>query len=233
MGDIVIVGGTSGIGRALGERYAQLGKSVILTGRDQARAESVAAELASASPAGKVRGLALDLSAPTEVAAALSDVGEVDRIALVAIERDANNIAEFDIAGALRLVTLKLVGYSEVVHTLASRIEEHGSLLLFGGAARERPYPGSTTMSTVNAGVTGLTASLAAELSPVRVNSLHPGLVVDTPAWSGNQAMAQSAISRTLTKRLVTMRDVVDAAVCLLENPGLNNVNLPIDGGWL
>ena len=35
------------------------------------------------------------------------------------------------------------------------------------------------------------------------------------------------------TKRLVTMADVVDATVFLLENPAMNGQNLYVDGGWM
>ena len=49
---------------------------------------------------------------------ALADLGEVDHVALVAIERDVNKVHEYDIDAALRLVTLKLVGYTEVIHAL-------------------------------------------------------------------------------------------------------------------
>ena len=37
--------------------------------------------------------------------------------------------------------------------------------MLFGGMAKERPYPGSTTVTTVNGGVVGLTRTLVEELS--------------------------------------------------------------------
>ena len=93
-------------------------------------------------------------------------------------------IRDYDIGRAIRLATLKLVGYTEVVHTLLDRLPESASLVLFGGMAKERPYPGSTTVSTVNGGVVGLTRSLVEELRPRRVNSLHPGIVGDSPFWA-------------------------------------------------
>ncbi|MBF8190775.1 SDR family NAD(P)-dependent oxidoreductase [Nonomuraea sp. K274] len=49
MGSVVIVGGTSGIGRELAGHYAGTGRPVVITGRDQVRAEGVAAEPAAAA----------------------------------------------------------------------------------------------------------------------------------------------------------------------------------------
>ena len=55
--------------------------------------------------------------------------------------------------------------------------------MLFGGLAKERPYPGSTTVTTVNGAVSAMVRTLALELAPVRVNAIHPGVVGDSPAW--------------------------------------------------
>ena len=107
----------------------------------------------------------------------------MDGLVLAAIERDVNTVADYDINRAMRLVTLKLVGYTEVVHALGSRISPGGAIVLFGGLAKERPYPGSTTVSTVNGGVAGLLNTLVVELAPIRVNAIHPGIVGDSPYW--------------------------------------------------
>ena len=48
---------------------------------------------------------------------------------------------------------MKLVGYTEVVHQLADRLTPDASILLFGGLAKDRPYPGSTTVTSVNGAV--------------------------------------------------------------------------------
>ncbi|WP_369672682.1 SDR family NAD(P)-dependent oxidoreductase, partial [Enterococcus lactis] len=98
-------------------------------------------------------------------------------------ERDANTVRDYDIARARRLVTLKLVGYTETVHTLLDRLVPQRStgIVLFGGRAKDAPYPGSVTVSTINGGVEGLTTALALELAPLRVNALHPGIIGDSP----------------------------------------------------
>jgi len=97
-----------------------------------------------------------------------------------------------------------------------------------------RPYPGSTTVSTINGGVTGLVHTLAVELAPIRVNALHPGIVGDSPYWAGKPPAALEAVrARTPLGRLATMDEIVDAAIFLLENGAVNGVNLDVDGGWL
>jgi NAD(P)-dependent dehydrogenase (short-subunit alcohol dehydrogenase family) len=224
MSGVVVVGGTSGIGREIARHRADGGDDVVLTGRDADRAATVAEEV------GAARGLALDLARPREIAGALTDVGPVDHLVLVGVSRDHNRVAEYDIDAALHLVTLKLVGYTEVVHALRTRPHDDSAIILFGGQAKERPYSGATTVATVNAGVIGLVHTLATELAPIRVNAVHPGVVGDSPFWSGKPLDA--LIDRTPTGRLATMRDVVGAVDFLLGNRSVNAVNLNVDGGW-
>jgi len=228
-GSVVVVGGTQGLGLEVARHYVDQGREVVLSGRDAGRAEAVAAELG-----GKARGIGLDLAEPSELADRLADVEGVGHLVLAAIERDENRVHSFDLEGAIRLVTLKLIGYAEVVHVLAPRMDADGSVVLFGGRAKDRPYPGSTMVSTVNGGVTGLVHSLAVELAPIRCNAIHPGIVGDSPYWSAKGEPALEPVrNRTPARRLVTMEDVVGAVVFLLENRSVNGLNLHVDGGWL
>jgi NAD(P)-dependent dehydrogenase (short-subunit alcohol dehydrogenase family) len=228
-GSVVIVGGTHGLGRELAQSYADDGREVVVTGRDQARAEAAASEIG-----GHTRGIGFDLAEPHTIAGRLSDVGDVDYLVLAAIERDVNKVAEYDIAGALRLVTLKLVGYTEVIHALIPRLRDDSSILVFGGLARDRPYPGSTTVTTVNGGVTSLVRTLVLELAPTRVNALHPAIVGDSPQWRDMPPeRLEALVARTPIGRLVTMAEVVNASRFLLENEAINGINLAVDGGWM
>ena len=228
-GSVVVVGGTQGLGRELAQVYADEGRDVIVTGRDPSRAETAADEIGGAT-----RGIGFDLAEPHTIAGALADVGPVDHLVLVAIERDVNKVREYDVDAALRLVTLKLVGYTEVIHVLAPRLHDRSSILFYGGLARDRPYPGSTTVTTVNGGVTALVRTLVWELAPIRVNAIHPAIVGDSPQWRDMAPERHNAlVDRTPTGRLVTMAEVASAARFLLENGAMNGVNLVVDGGWM
>jgi len=226
MSSVVVVGGTAGIGFEIARHYAQDGHRVTLTGRDAARAAAAAEEIG-----GDATGLALDLAVPHSIRDALAGIGTVDSLVLAAIERDVNSVTNYDIDLALRLVTLKLVGYTEVVHTLQSRLAPDSAIVMFGGLAMQRPYPGSTTVSTVNGGVIGLMHALIVELKPIRVNVIHPGIVADSPYWRDRDL--SQVVARTPCGRLAQMADIVDAVAFLLRNPAVNGVSLNVDGGTL
>lgn len=226
---MLVVGATSGIGHEIARRAVERGDQVVLTGRDGAHAKEVAHALG-----GRASGLALDLTHPDQLAECLSSIERVDDLVIAAIERDQNHCAEYDIAGAIRLTTLKLVGYIEVVHALLPRMTPDSAIVIFGGLAKDRPYPGSTTVSTVNGGVLGMVNTLAIELAPIRVNAIHPGIVGDSPFWRAKPAeVLEGYRSRTPTGRLATMGDVAGAVEFLLHNTSVNGVNLNVDGGTL
>lgn len=227
-GSVVVIGGTSGLGREVARYYAKRGRDVVISGRDRARAAAVADEIG-----GRTRPIGVDLARPEEIAKSVSEVGKVDSLVIAAVERDQNTVRDYNVARATRLATLKLVGYTEIVHALASRLGETSCVVLFGGLAKDRPYPGSTTVSTVNGGISALVRTMAIELAPVRVNAVHPGVVADTPYWADKREMLDKVRSRTPTGRLVTMQNIVDAVVALLENPAINGVDLNVDGGWV
>ncbi len=228
-GTVVVVGGTSEIGKRLARHYADQGRPVVVTSRDTGRAAAAAQEIGSGCV-----GLSLDLSKPHQIAANLADVDDVEYLALVAVDRDENRVRDYNIEGALNLVTLKLVGYTEVVHVLAPRMRPRGSIVLYGGLAKDRPYPGSTTVSTVNGGVMTMVHTLAVELAPLRVNAIHPAVVGDSPYWASKpKAVLDALRARTPLGELVTIDDVVGATIFLLENRGVTGVNLRVDGGWM
>jgi len=228
-GTVVIVGGTQGLGRELAQSYADEGRDVVVTGRVSGRAEAAAKEIG-----GSTRGIGFDLAEPETIADRLTGLAKVDYLVLAAIERDTNTVRDYDVAAALRLVTLKLVGYTEVVHALLPQLSDDSAILIYGGLARDRPYPGSTTVTTVNGGVTSLVRTLVIELAPIRVNAMHPAIVGDSPQWIGMPPeRLQALVDRTPIGRLVTMAEVVGAARFLLENGAINGQNFAVDGGWL
>ncbi len=226
MGHSVIVGGSSGIGLVIAQRLASHGDEVVITSRQASKAETVAREVGSGA-----RGLALDLARPEAIEDALKSITSVDNLDITANEQAVNTLRDYDIGQAVRSVTVKLVGYTEVVRVLHPKFSTGASVVLFGGLAKDRPYPGSTMVSTFNGGVSGLMRTLAVEIAPHRVNALHPGVVGDSPKW--RDMPNHPHIARTPIGRLVTMSEIADATEFLLRNNGVNAHELVVDGGLL
>jgi NAD(P)-dependent dehydrogenase (short-subunit alcohol dehydrogenase family) len=223
----VVIGGTSGIGREVAKVLADRGESVVITGRNCAGGHPAAAEIGC-------QALSLNLTRPQEIARQLAEIKRVDHLVIAAIQRDENTVRDYDLTRATELAILKLVGYTEVVHVLAPRLAPDAAIVLFGGLAKERPYPGSTTVTTVNGAVSSMVRTLASELAPVRVNAIHPGIVGDSPEWKHKPTEVLERVrARTPTGRLPSMADVTGAVLFLLDNSSVNGINLDVDGGWL
>jgi NAD(P)-dependent dehydrogenase (short-subunit alcohol dehydrogenase family) len=233
MQSVLIIGATQGTGRELAAEYARRGADVVITGRSEERAAEVADVLSQGAP-GSVKGLALDLTRTADIAERLASIEHVDRLAVVGMVRDRNTVAAYNVATAGDLAITKIVGCTAVVSALAPRLSQDASILLFGGAAKDYPYPGSTTVSAVNGAVTGLVRTMSVELAPVRVNAIHPGVIEDSPFWAGSPVAGQlleGFRKASLNGRLGTMSDIVDACVFLLENGMANGIDLPMHGG--
>mgnify|MGYP001817581264 CR=1 FL=1 len=228
-GSVVVIGGSSGIGEEIGRHYASQGRKVYVSSREQARADEAAARIG-----GDTHGVAVDLSEPEGISAGLAPVeGPIEHLVITAVLRDTNTVKEFAIDGARALAVLKVVGYPETIHQLHDRLTDESSIVLFGGLAKERPYPGSTTVTSVNGGVEKMINTLTLELGPIRINAIHPGVVLDSWYWEDNEPVRAAVLERTPTHRPVLTAHVVDAVRFLLENPSMNGVNLNIDGGWI
>jgi short-subunit dehydrogenase len=143
----VVVGGSSGIGLAVAQALAARGEAVWVTSRDPAKAEAAAGKVGHGATT-----IVVDLAKPHEIAERFAAVGPVDHLVITAVDRDRNSVKAYDIAAALKLVTTKLVGYAEVAHIFVERFTPEAAIVLYGGLARERPYPGSTTVSSINGG---------------------------------------------------------------------------------
>lgn len=218
----IIVGGSGGLGQHLAAHCVARGDTVIVTSRDLDRAKAAAERIG-----GGTTGLAVDLARPDTIAAALADITDVDHLVITAIEQAVNSIAHFDIENAVRSSTVKLVGYPETVRALRDRFRPGGSVVLFGGVAKDVPYPGSTMVTATNAAVSGLVRTLAREVAPIRVNAVHPGFVGDSPKWAGSTTPCPP----NLIDRAVTMAEVTMATDFLLTNQGIDAIDLYVDGG--
>jgi NAD(P)-dependent dehydrogenase (short-subunit alcohol dehydrogenase family) len=222
----VVIGGSGGLGRFIASRLAARGDDVVVTSRDLDRAAQAAAEIG-----GTARGLAVDLTRPHDIAGQLASIESVDKLVITAFSAVTNTVRGLDITAAVEAITVKLVGYTETVRCLHERFTPNAAVVLFGGMAKDRPYPGSTIVTAHNGGVSALVKTLAIEIAPYRVNAIHPGVVGDSPRW--REVADHPAIARTPTGRLVTMAEIAHATEFLLTNSGINAQDLAIDGGVL
>ncbi len=188
----LITGGTSGLGLAMARALAEAGATVLLTGRDAARAEEVAARLPGAS------GLALDVRDETSVADAVelawSRLGGLDLLVNNAGigMRTVNPRFMIEPQGFWRVpadgfravIDTNLTGYFLVAREVAPRMLDAGGGRIVNISANHATMTrqGFVPYGPSRAGAEALSRIMAADLrgTPVTVNILLPGGVTET-----------------------------------------------------
>jgi NAD(P)-dependent dehydrogenase (short-subunit alcohol dehydrogenase family) len=170
---VVVMGGTSGIGLAAAESLTAAGAEVIVTGRDPERLAAVKDRVAGAEQ--------VDGASESAVAEFFERVGSLDHLVL-AFSPGAvglGPLASLSLSDIRAAFDGKFFGYLAAIRT--ARVT--GSITMVSAATARAAVPGTVTFAAVNGAVERIVSPLAAELSPVRVNAVAPG-VIDTPWWS-------------------------------------------------
>ena len=118
-----------------------------------------------------------------------------------------------------------------------AHIGAEGSLTLVSGFLSQRPNKDALLQGCINAALESLGRGLALSLSPVRVNTVSPGLI-DTPIRASmpadkKKAMFDGAAATLPARRVGQPEDVADAILMLMTNPFTTGSTLFVDGGGL
>lgn len=144
-------------------------------------------------------------------------------------------IAEMDIAQVRRDLDEHLFLVLHVAQEAIGKVRPGGSLLFVSGTGGRHRGVGLSMIGAMTAALPALTANLALELAPVRVNLIAPGFV-DTPLSArllGDQLDERRAELRAKLpiRRVVGADDVAALAVHLMTNTALTGATYDIDGG--
>ena len=227
---VVVIGGSAGIGLETARRARAEGARLILTGRDPERLQRAAGELEALSIA------AFDA---TDSAALERFFGglpaTIDHVMVTAGKPHYGRLLDMDFEQARRALDTHLLLMLQVARNAGPKVRPGGTLLFMGGTGGRRQGIGMGLVPTVTAALPALTASLALELAPIRVNLIAAGFV-DTPLSASllgdeldnrrNQLRATLPI-----RRVVTPADVAALAVHIMTNTALTGATYDVDGG--
>ncbi|QII02156.1 SDR family oxidoreductase [Rhodococcoides fascians A21d2] len=226
---VLLIGGASGIGRAVAAEIVDGGGEVILAGR---RPDVLNDAVAAMGP--RATSVIVDLTDEESIAAAAAEVGSVDHVVSLAADHANGSVADLDVADIRKAFDTKVIGPIVLAKHFASSIAEGGSLLFFSGVAAWKPAPGLSVMATTNGAVVFLVEALAVELAPIRVNAVSPG-IVDSGAWDLMGAGKDSFFAETARAnpagRVGRPDDVVAAVLFALTNTFVTGTTVHVDGG--
>jgi NAD(P)-dependent dehydrogenase (short-subunit alcohol dehydrogenase family) len=227
---VVVIGGSSGIGLETARRARAEGADVIIAGRDPERLERAAREVAAK------RSAAFDATDPPRLARFFEELpAQIDHLMLTAGHPHYGRILDMDRVRGRTAIDDRLSLILDVARHAAKKLRALGSLVFMGGTDSRRPQIGSGAAAAINAAIGALTANLALELAPVRVNLLAAGFV-DTRLSASILGDALDArrdeLRSTLPiRRVVGPADVAALAVHVMTNTALTGATFDIDGG--
>lgn len=229
---VVIIGGSSGIGLATAQLALNAGAKVAIAGRTQQRLDLAASSLVFEED--QLETFIADMSNAVSIESLFSNFAQVDHIFLPAgeLRPDSVDIMKGDIEGIRTEMETRLLGIAQVVRN-AKPLMSGGSIVLMSGSYAHRPAKGGAMAASVVAAVEGMTRALALDLSPIRVNAIAPG-IVETPLWDafGSQKDSILAIGAKLpVGRVGRPEEIAQAVLFLMTNGFVTGISLPIDGG--
>jgi NAD(P)-dependent dehydrogenase (short-subunit alcohol dehydrogenase family) len=226
---VVVIGGSAGIGLETARRASAEGAKLILTARNPERLKHAATELDAVSTA------AFDATDPVAIERFFRDLPKIDHVMVTAGRPYYGRLADMDFAKLRDLISEHLVQALCVARHATSKVRPGGTLIFIGGTGGRRPALGMSIAGAVTAALPSLTANLALEIAPVRVNLIAPGFV-DTPLSAellGDELENRRNQLRTKLPigRVVQPADVAALAVHIMINTALTGATYDIDGG--
>ena len=212
----VVIGGTSGIGKAV--------------------ANALRERLGDVEIAGRSTGL--DVTSEAAVATYFEALGPVDHVVMTAgSSAPGGAVSDISFDAAKTAFDTKFWGSIAVAKEAAKQIRPGGTITLTSGFLARRTVPGTYIKTAMNAAIEATAKILAKELAPIRVNVVSPGLT-DTEAYSGmddtsRQAMLERAAGSLPAGKAGSPEDLAQGYLFAIDNPYVTGAVIDIDGGAL
>jgi NAD(P)-dependent dehydrogenase (short-subunit alcohol dehydrogenase family) len=229
---VLVVGGSAGLGAATARSFAARGARVTIASRSAAKLDACARQIA-ADVSSEVATTVLDITDDTSVERYFGDAPTYDHVVVTAGETPMGPARSLPLSDAYIAMNSKFWGAYRVAR--AVQIREGGSLTLVSGFLSVRPRKTSVLQGAINAALEALARGLALELSPVRVNTVSPGLIA-TSLWSNldedaRTRMYADAEARLPVRRVGQAEDVTNAILYLASTGYATGSTVLLDGG--
>ena len=229
---VLIVGGTSGIGLATARAALREGANVTITGRDANRLAK-----ARESLRGEALGVNIDASDEVGTKDLIASFDSLDHLFITVGTLVFDPRLEPGTDELRPAIDVRFWSALYAAKYAAPKMHAGSSITFMSGTAGRRPLAGASVASASCGAVDAFARALVLDLAPIRVNTISPGYV-DTPLLDGllgdnREAVLTDAAAALPVKRIGTPEDIAHAVLFLMTNGYVNGINLAVDGGGL
>lgn len=226
--NVVVIGGSSGIGLAAADAARQLEANVTIVGRSEKKLHAALAQLQGA------RAVAADIADEASVQKIFDGFDRIDHVYISAGTYHHGNFLRTEVTALRRVIDERVWGPLYVVRA-AKPLMTSGSITFTTGTLSSRPRVGAVMQSVALAAVEALVRGLALELAPVRVNAVCAG-PVDTPLQTSIYGAEKSSHLKSRATvlpagRVGSAQEIADAVMLLMTNEYIDGEILHVDGG--
>lgn len=228
---VQVIGASHGIGEETARAFAAEGADVLIVGRTKERLDAAAERIGH-----PVRVRQADARVQEDVDALYSDSARVDHLVLAVSGGmvGLGPLAELTDEALREGFEGKVLAQLRVLRAALPVLAPDASVTFIGAASSRAAFPGTAGLATANGALDAAVRPLAAELAPVRVNVVAPG-IVDTPWWhplgADRETFLAGAAEQTPVRRIGHVRDVAEAVLFLAGNGFTTGVVLDVNGG--
>jgi NAD(P)-dependent dehydrogenase (short-subunit alcohol dehydrogenase family) len=226
----VIIGGSSGIGLATARHLLASGMNVTITGRSATRLEEALKSLPAA------QRVVMDAASTDTLSETLSGIGAFDHLVLaLGSGKGFGPFKSVSVADVRQGFEEKVFPHFAVAQAALPFLRKDGSITFISAVSAHAAAPGTAGIGAANAAVAMFVPILAAELRPLRVNGVSPG-VVDTPWWDFLPSEQRTAVfaeyaAKTPVGRVGRPEDVAQTVAFLITNSFMTGHVIVCDGG--
>lgn len=228
--EAVVIGGASGIGRAVAHTLAADGCQVQVADRNGEGAQAVAAELGDPHTAASV-----DVTDEESVRTLFEQTGPLDVVVNTAGFSNVGLITDMPVDGFREVVDVCLTGAFIVAKYAGQQLRDGGVLVSISSLNARQPAAAMSAYCAAKAGLSMLTQVAALELAPrgIRVNAVAPGFVYTplTEPAAAIPGVVDEYLENTPLGRAGAPEDVAEAVAFLCSAPWLTGEVLDLNGG--
>jgi NAD(P)-dependent dehydrogenase (short-subunit alcohol dehydrogenase family) len=228
--NVLVIGGSSGIGYATAAGALAEGAKVTIASRSEEKLRA-----AQASLQGRVEARRLDVAVTAEVDAFFDASPTYDHIVVSGAAFKFGTVRDLNLDDAYAAMNVKFWGAYRVARK--ATVAPGGSFVFVSGFLSRRPKPNMVLIGAINAALETLAQGLALEMAPVRFNVVSPG-IIDTPTRAAMPAEARKTMLENVAKALPVKRvgqaeDCADQILLMLRNSFMTGSVVYVDGGGL